>query len=222
MTVADRIWGILHDDEIKQLCNPDLNDRPMLDPFIAAQMGAPSYGLGSFGYDVRLGRRFMQLKRHEEDPWAPLDPLDASEDWEEFIASEHAGWLLCRDAIVMPPGAVWLAETVEWFNMPDDVMGICYGKSSYARCGLLVNAVPIEPGWRGRLTLELKNLNADRGIRLYLHQGIAQVVFFRGMVRPNRTYEEKEAGKAYQDQPGVMPAKAGGDANRWFRTWFGQ
>ena len=90
---------------------------------------------------------------------------------------------------------------MERFHIPDDVAGVCWGKSSYARCGLLVNVTPLEPGWKGVLTIELANLS-PLPIRLHIGQGIAQVVFFRGN-RPLRTYAEKEAGGVYQNQPGV-------------------
>jgi len=202
MPVETRWWGVLNDEEIERLCDPLFNSEPLLEPFVPRQEGCPSYGLGSYGYDLRLGRVFMRLKLSEEGVIRTLDPVDSRDEWERF---ETEG-----DAVIMPPGEVWLAETVEYFRMPRDLIAVCFGKSSYARCGLLVNAVPIEPGWNGRLTLELKNLNPDRGIKLYIGMGISQVIFFRGANVPKRAYGEKEAGGAYQDQPGVMAAQAGG------------
>jgi len=89
--------------------------------------------------------------------------------------------------------------------MPDDVCGVCWGKSSYARCGLLVNVTPLEPGWKGILTIELANVS-PYPIRMHVGQGIAQVVFFRGR-RPKRTYAEKESGGGYQNQAGVTLPK---------------
>lgn len=211
MSVGTRWWGVLNDEEIERLCNPLFNIEPLLEPFVSRQEGCPSYGLGSYGYDLRLGQTFMRLKVAEGGDIRTLDPVDSAGEWEKFEAK--------ADAIIMPPGEVWLAETVEYFRMPRDLIAVCFGKSSYARCGLLVNAVPIEPGWNGRLTLELKNLNPDRGIKLYIGQGIAQVIFFRGANYPKRVYGEKEAGGAYQDQPGVTAARAGGAAALYGKYW---
>jgi len=179
--------GILQDLEILYLCQ---GNKPMLDPFIGVQAGKPSYGLGSFGYDLRLGPNFLVHKRHKT---AVLDPISPDESLFEKVMRE--------DYFVLQPNSQVLAETVEWFNMPDDILAIISGKSSYARLGLLVNVTPAEAAWSGRLTLELANLS-PLPIRLYVGRGIAQVIFFRGE-RPMRTYTEKEAGGAYQDQQGV-------------------
>jgi dCTP deaminase len=180
-------YGILCDYEIADLCQ---GDRPMLSPFVARQEGKPSYGLGSFGYDLRLGRRIL----------VPLGGVNAVLDPVEF-PDGHFRTLDIEAAFELAPNSQVLAESVERFHMPDDVCGVCWGKSSYARCGLLVNVTPLEPGWRGILTIELANVS-PLPIRLHIGQGIAQVVFFRG-TRPRRTYGEKEAGGGYQDQPGV-------------------
>jgi dCTP deaminase len=174
----------------------------MVKPFLPYQEGKPSYGLGSFGYDIRLGRRFLVPLGGVN---AVLDPVDfPSAHFREIAiepSSSHASRVTRHGIFELAPYSQVLAESVEVFHMPDDVMGVCWGKSSYARCGLLVNVTPLEPGWRGRLTIELANLS-PLPIRLHVGQGIAQVVFFRGR-RPQRTYDEKEAGGRYQDQPGV-------------------
>jgi len=179
--------GILSDREIRALC---AGGAPMLDPFVPRQEGRPSYGLGSFGYDIRLGGRFL----------VPLGGVNAVLDPVGF-PSGHFREIESVRTFELSPNSQVLAESVERFCMPDDVCAVCWGKSSYARCGLLVNVTPLEPGWRGVLTLELANLS-PLPIRLHVGQGIAQVVFFRGD-RPDRTYAEKEAGGAYQDQAGV-------------------
>ena len=180
--------GILSDREIAALCEME---RPMLSPFVSRQEGKPSYGLGSFGYDLRLGRRIL----------VPLGDVDVVLDPVRFPKG-HFRTLDVEGTFDLPPNSQVLAESVERFQMPDDVCGVCWGKSSYARCGLLVNVTPIEPGWRGILTIALANVS-PYPIRLHIGQGIAQVVFFRG-ARPRRTYGEKEAGGGNQDQPGVM------------------
>lgn len=179
--------GILSDREIAALCE---GARPMLAPFVPRQEGKPSYGLGSFGYDLRLGRRLL----------VPLGGVNTVLDPVQFPRA-HFRTLDVETAFELAPNSQVLAESVERFEMPDDVCGVCWGKSSYARCGLLVNVTPLEPGWRGILTIELANVS-PLPIRLHIGQGIAQVVFFRGE-RPRRTYGEKEAGGSYQDQSGV-------------------
>ena len=179
--------GVLSDHEIAELCSAG---QPMLDPFIHDQRGKPSYGLGSFGYDLRLGNRFLVPVGGVNET---LDPVDFPEN---HFREHEAG-----DTFELLPNSQVLSESIEWFNMPDDVCALCWGKSSYARCGLVVNITPLEPGWKGILTMALINVSRSP-IRLHVGQGIAQAVFFRGR-RPNRTYAEKESGGGYQDQPGV-------------------
>jgi len=185
------LYGVLSDQEITDLCSAE---QKMLDPFIPEQRGKPSYGLGSFGYDLRLGKRFLVPLGGVNQI---LDPIDFPE--------HHFREYVTADTFELLPGSNVLSESVEWFNMPDDVCGVCWGKSSYARCGLLVNVTPLEPGWKGILTIELANIS-PYPIRLHIGQGIAQVVFFRGR-RPNRTYAEKESGGGYQNQSGVTLPK---------------
>ncbi|MFO8034352.1 MAG: dCTP deaminase [Candidatus Bipolaricaulota bacterium] len=179
--------SILSDQEIAALCQGEC---PMLDPFSDRQEGKPSWGLGSFGYDLRLGKKFLVPLGGVN---AVLDPVDFPRGHFREVEEDRI--------FELAPSSQVLAESVETFHMPADVMGVCWGKSSYARCGLLVNVTPIEPGWNGRLTLELANLS-PLPIRMHVGQGIAQVAFFRG-ARPGRTYAEKESGGGYQDQPGV-------------------
>jgi len=185
--------GILNDQEIRTLCESaslQWPGEPMIHPFEATQKGKPSYGLGSFGYDLRLGSAFL----------VPIGGVNAVLDPINFPHA-HFREIKEEDTLEIAPGSQVLAQSIEAFSMPDDVAGVCWGKSSYARCGLLVNVTPLEPGWKGVLTIELANLS-PLPIRLHVGQGIAQVVFFRGN-RPQRTYAEKEAGGVYQNQPGV-------------------
>ena len=178
---------ILNDRQIRELCE---REPPMIAPFVPRQEGKPSYGLGSFGYDIRLGCKFLVPLGGIN---AVLDPLNFPKaHFREVIEHKHFD---------LAPHSQVLAESVEWFNIPEDVLALCWGKSTYARCGLLVNLTPAEPGWKGKLTLELANLS-PLPIRLYVGQGIAQIVFFRGD-RPERVYSEKEAGGVYQNQKGV-------------------
>lgn len=183
-------YTLLSDKEIAVLCG----SRKLIEPFIARQEGKPTYGLGSFGYDIRLGKRFL----------VPLGGVNAVLDPVNF-PSFHFRETEVDEVFELAPHSQVLGESLEVFNMPEDVLGLCFGKSSYARCGLLVNVTPLEPGWRGRLTLELANLS-PLPIRLHVGQGIAQVIFLRGR-RPLRAYGEKEAGGLYQDQEGVTLPK---------------
>ena len=121
--------NILNDREIKALCMED----GMIKPFIPKQTGKPSYGLGSFGYDIRLGSRFLVPIGGVN---VVLDPINFPRD--------HFREIEARDTLEIAPGSQVLAESVERFQMPDDIMAICTGKSSYARCGLLVNVTPLE------------------------------------------------------------------------------
>lgn len=185
-------WTLLPDYVIRELCE---RESPMISPFEPVQKGRPTYGLGSFGYDIRLGRRFL-VPRYNGIGLV-LDPCQFPVEMFTLVEVPESVF-----TIEIAPHSGLLAESRESFILPDDVLGLCLGKSTYARCGLLVNATPLEPGWRGRLTLELANLSSYP-IRLYIGQGIAQILFFRGP-RPKRAYGEKEGGGRYQGQPGVL------------------
>ncbi|MBO0719439.1 MAG: dCTP deaminase [Blastocatellia bacterium] len=156
-----------------------------------------SSGVSSYGYDMRLApdgfRVFSPIASAEIDP-KNFDenslveaPLRQAEDGSDY-------WLL-------PPHSYALGVTVETFNMPRRVIGICVGKSTYARSGLIVNTTPLEPGWRGRLVLEFSN-SADLPIRIYANEGIAQVTFFESDEDCEVSYGDR-AGK-YQDQTGLV------------------
>ena len=185
--------GILNDTEIQALCEPN-DGTAMIEPFIPRQEGHPSYGLGSFGYDIRLGYHFLEPIEGDN---ILVDPLNFPRARFQRIEA--------HDYLDIAPHSMVLAESEEWFNLPEDIFAVVYGKSTYARCGLLVNVTPGEPQWKGRWTLELNNVS-PLPIRLYVGRGIAQVIFFRGE-RPGRTYTEKEAGGIYQYQTGVTPPR---------------
>ncbi len=156
-----------------------------------------SAGVSSYGYDLRLGsdgfRVFSPIASSEIDP-KNFDensliesPLKTTQDGAQY-------WLL-------PPHSYALGITVETFNIPKNVIGLCMGKSTYARSGLIVNTTPLEPGWRGRLVLEFSN-SADLPIRIYANEGIAQVTFFESDEYCDVSYADR-AGK-YQDQTGLV------------------
>lgn len=159
-----------------------------------------SAGVSSYGYDMRLAKDgfhvFSPIKGREIDPKnfdnsSLIDsPLRTAEDGSQY-------WLL-------PPLSYALGVTVETFNIPRNVIGLCFGKSTYARSGLIINATPLEPTWRGRLVLEISN-SADLPVRIYAEEGIAQVVFFESDELCEIAYEDRQ-GK-YQDQAGLVTAK---------------
>jgi dCTP deaminase len=171
--------SILCDHEIASLAHGG-----MISPFIEHQQGEISYGLSSFGYDIRVAPRFKVFTNVHS---SIVDPkrLEACTfvDMDTYVAT-------------IPPNSFALARTVERFRMPDDVMALCVGKSTYARCGIIVNVTPLEPGWEGVLTLEISN-TTPLPAKIYANEGIAQLIFFRGL-RPLVTYGDRK-GK-YQHQ----------------------
>lgn len=159
-----------------------------------------SHGLSSYGYDLRLG---WGLQMFTLDPYPDeiIDPKRFNTDVLEMIKLEYPGPGVAY--FTLPPLASALGHSVETLHLPDDVFALCVGKSTYARCGLIVNTTPLEPGWRGQLVIELHN-TTPLPIRVYANEGIAQLVFFRGD-RPAITYSDRD-GK-YQNQLGITTAR---------------
>lgn len=176
---------ILTDKQIRELVR--------IEPWaeFVSEPGTISYGLSSMGYDVRLGTHFshMPYKYDRDECTLVIDPKNnAIHPFKK------------ESPFIMGPRETILGETLEYVWMPDDVSALCVGKSTWARCGLILNTTPIEPGWNGKITLEITNLNGSC-IRLYPGEGIGQLVFFRSTERPEKTYGDKK-GK-YQGQSGV-------------------
>ena len=161
-----------------------------IEPFAPQQHrpGIISYGLTSYGYDVRVGRNF---KVFTNVYGSTVDPKKF--DPKSFVDIE-------ADECVIPPNSFALAETVEYFDVPRDMLVICLGKSTYARCGIIVNVTPLEPEWRGRVTIEISN-TTPLPAKIYANEGIAQMLFFRGEGVCKVSYADKK-GK-YQDQKGL-------------------
>lgn len=159
-------------------------------PFAPQQKrpGVISYGVTSYGYDVRLGRKFKVFTNAR---CAIVDPKNF--DPQSFIDIE-------ADDCLIPPNSFALAETVEYFEIPRDILAICVGKSTYARIGIIVNVTPLEPEWRGKITIEISN-TTPLPARVYANEGIAQIVFLRADQSCRVSYADK-AGK-YQDQSGL-------------------
>ncbi len=170
-------------------------EQGMIEPFAAEQVRGQviSYGLSSYGYDARLAAEFQV-------PLAGSGVLDPKAVRTADFAAVQ------RETFDLPPGSFVLGRTVEYFRIPADVLTLCTGKSSYARCGVLVNVTPFEPGWEGHATLCIANIG-PRPVRLYAHEGIAQVLFFQSD-EPCRTTYADRAGK-YQAQRGITPARLG-------------
>jgi dCTP deaminase len=162
----------------------------MIEPFCERSEGERviSYGLSSYGYDVRVGDEFKVFTNVYN---SIVDPKDFRED--AFVDVKG-------DVCIVPPNSFALARTVEHFRIPDDVLTICVGKSTYARCGIIVNVTPFEPGWQGTVTLEISN-TTPLPAKVYAGEGIAQVLFFRGQERCETSYSDR-AGK-YQRQTGI-------------------
>jgi dCTP deaminase len=174
--------GLLADWQIRQLVK--------IEPFAdeAHRPGVVSFGVSSYGYDVRVGRSF---KVFTNVYGAVIDPKKF--DPSAFVDIEG-------DFCIIPPNSFALAETVEYFEIPRDVLATCLGKSTYARCGIIVNVTPLEPEWRGKITIEISN-TTPLPAKIYANEGIAQILFFKADQVCEKSYADKK-GK-YQDQKGL-------------------
>lgn len=177
---------ILNDKEITYECI----ENGMITPFISAQtkVGKVSYGLSSFGYDFRVSFDSFKVFRH-----IPGKVVDVKNFCSEFLLDEKSD---SQGRFIIPHHSYALCVSIEKFKIPEDVVGVCVGKSTYARAGIIVNVTPLEPGWQGYLTIEISN-SSDSDVYIYAAEGIAQAQFFRG-ARPETTYSDRK-GK-YQNQ----------------------
>jgi len=164
--------------------------RSMIEPFVEKQtrQGVISYGLSSYGYDARVGRDFKIFTNVSS---AVVDPKNFSS--ESFVDKE-------TDICVVPPNSFALASTMEYFRIPRDTLVICLGKSTYARCGIIVNVTPLEPEWEGHVTIEISN-TTPLPARIYAGEGICQFLFFRSDQVCEVSYADR--GGKYQKQRGV-------------------
>ena len=168
----------------------------ILDPFSEGvqEGGVISYGLTSAGYDLRLGNKVLMYKNTHHQIVSPKRTKDP-----DFIKKVFEEWtnLAAGYAVVIPPNSYILGYSLERIKMPANLKGRCVGKSTLARCGVLVNCTPLEPGWEGYLTLEIGNITPCP-VEVYVAEGIAQLEFEMLAAKPDVTYAEK-AGK-YQGQ----------------------
>jgi len=181
---------ILSDRWIRRMAQ----EKGMIEPFVDAQKreGVISYGLSSYGYDARVGSDFKIFTNVNS---AVVDPKNF--DQQSFVDRN-------TDICVIPPNSFALARTVEYFRIPRDVLVICVGKSTYARCGIIVNVTPLEPEWEGHVTLEFSN-TTPLPARIYANEGACQFLFLQGNEPCEVSYRDK-AGK-YQGQRGVTLPK---------------
>ena len=165
-------------------------EHKMIEPFEDRQVraGVISYGLSSYGYDIRVADEFKIFTNINS---TVVDPK--SFDARNFVD-------LTADVCIIPPNSFALAKTVEYFRIPRDVLTVCVGKSTYARCGLIVNVTPFEPEWEGYVTLEISN-TTPLPAKVYANEGIAQVLFFQSDESCDVSYADKK-GK-YQKQQGL-------------------
>jgi dCTP deaminase len=166
----------------------------MIEPFVESQRreGTISFGLSSYGYDARVADQFKVFTNVDN---ALVDPKNFSESG--FVTRQG-------ETCIVPPNSFVLAHTVEYFRIPRDVLVICLGKSTYARCGLIVNVTPLEPEWEGQVTIEISN-TTPLPARIYANEGICQFLFLKGETPPEVSYADR-AGK-YMHQRGVALPK---------------
>lgn len=167
---------------------------PFVDKKITNEDGRKiiSYGLSSYGYDFRLGSEF-----------ALFDSWDNLIDPKAFYLGE-GNMMEVEESLTIPPGTFVLSHSVESFSIPRDIIGICLGKSTYARCGIIVNVTALEPEWEGQLTIEISN-TANRPVKVYPGEGIAQLIFFRHETGCIWSYKDN-LGK-YMHQEGITYPK---------------
>jgi dCTP deaminase len=169
-------------------------EQEMINPFSENQIrkGTISYGLSSYGYDIRTADEFKIFTNVNT---TIIDPKEFNS--ESFV--DFKG-----DVCIVPPNSFALARTVEYFKIPRNILTICLGKSTYARCGIIVNVTPFEPEWEGYATLEISN-TTPLPARVYANEGIAQVIFLEADEVCLRSYRDKK-GK-YQAQKGITLPK---------------
>ena len=156
-------------------------EKNMIEPFEANQVrnGKISYGVSSYGYDIRIADEFKIFTNVNS---TIIDPKNFDE--KSFVSIKS-------DTCIIPPNSFALARTVEYFRIPRTVLTVCVGKSTYARCGIIVNVTPFEPEWEGFVTMEISN-TTPLPAKIYANEGIAQVLFFESDEECARSYADKK------------------------------
>jgi dCTP deaminase len=174
-------------------------EQGMIEPFAPGQVRAEggrkiiSYGTSSYGYDVRCAREFKIFTNINS---TIVDP-------KQFDAKSFVD--VSADVCIIPPNSFALARTVEYFRIPRSVLTVCLGKSTYARCGIIVNVTPLEPEWEGHVTLEFSN-TTPLPAKIYANEGVAQMLFFESDEVCETSYRDR--GGKYMGQQGVTLPKA--------------
>ena len=170
------------------------HEHGMIEPFVEKQVSTHviSYGVSSYGYDIRVADEYKIF----------TDVFSAIVDPKHFDPKSMVDFK--GDVCIIPPNSFVLARTIEYFRIPRNVLTVCVGKSTYARCGLIVNVTPFEPEWEGFVTLEISN-TTPLPAKVYSNEGIAQVLFFVADEECEISYKDRK-GK-YDKQVGVVPAK---------------
>ncbi|UCH09654.1 MAG: dCTP deaminase [Fidelibacterota bacterium] len=182
--------GVKPDSWIEEM----VREHRMIEPFESSQVnqGTISYGVSSYGYDLRVADEYKIFTNVNN---SIVDPKEV--DPKSFIDFKGP---VC----IIPPNSFALARSVEYFRIPRDIITLCVGKSTYARCGIIVNVTPFEPEWEGYVTLEISN-TTPLPAKIYSFEGICQVLFFEGSGPCRTSYKDK--GGKYQKQSGITPAK---------------
>ncbi len=169
-------------------------EHEMINPFSEKQIrqGVISFGLSSYGYDLRVADEFKIFTNVNS---TIVDPKKFDE--RSFVSMQ-------TDVAIIPPNSFALARSVEYFKIPRDVLTICVGKSTYARCGIIVNVTPFEPEWEGFVTLEISN-TTPLPAKIYANEGLCQIVFFQSDEICETSY--KDRGGKYQAQKGIVLPK---------------
>ena len=175
--------GIMPDSWIKKMAI----EKKMIDPFVEnlVKKNVLSYGLSSYGYDARVSSSFKIFTNVNS---ATVDPKDFSES--SFVDRNV-------DYCIIPPNSFVLAKTVEYFKIPRETLVICVGKSTYARCGIIVNVTPLEPEWEGHVTLEFSN-TTPLPAKIYANEGAAQFLFLQGTENCKLSYADRKGKYMYQ------------------------
>lgn len=173
----------------------EMAKKGMIEPFINTQIRlnekgqkAVSYGLSSYGYDLRVSSEFKVFTNVYN---TIVDPKNFTED--AFVD-------IVGDQCIIPPNSFALARSVEYFRIPRNILTMCIGKSTYARCGIIVNVTPFEPEWEGHVTIEISN-TTPLPAKIYANEGIAQVIFFEAKEICQVSYSDR--GGKYQGQKGI-------------------
>ena len=170
------------------------NEQAMISPFEDKQVrgNSISYGVSSYGYDARVSDEFKIFTNVNSEIVDPKNFKPTS-----FVTKKG-------NECIIPPNSFALASTVEHFKIPNDILVICLGKSTYARCGIIVNVTPLEPGWSGHVTLEFSN-TTPLPAKIYANEGVSQFIFLKGNEIPTTTYSQRNGKYMNQKKAPTLP-----------------